>query len=189
MDNIEEKLIKFEENCIKMSKEEATNIEMKIKDEIFDTINKETKKYENEIKVAIDKKIVKLEKQYNIKIYEINQKLKQEIIEEENAIKENIKDEVKKMLKEYTISNEYEEYLLKNIKNALDCIKKEGSIVYLTSTDYEKYKENIENKFNNVKVKSMEDFYLGGCKIENDDLKIIIDNTFKSLINENITKI
>ena len=114
--NIEAKLQDFEKSLNRISNEDYNKIEKKIEEEIQAGIREELSEYENKKQIAYDKYVQKMEKDFNKKIFNYEMNCKKEIIEEEKKIKNLIKKDAINLLKEYTQKPEYEQFLIKSIK-------------------------------------------------------------------------
>ena len=114
--NIEAKLQDFEKSLNRISNEDYNKIEKKIEEEIQAGIREELSEYENKKQIAYDKYVQKMEKDFNKEIFNYEMNCKKEIIEEEKKIKNLIKKDAINLLKEYTQKPEYEQFLIKSIK-------------------------------------------------------------------------
>ena len=114
--DINDKLHEFEESLEEYANRDYKQIELDVEDEIRTAIEQEISEYEAKKQANYDKNIQKLEKDYNKKIYNYEINCKKEIIDEEKRIKNEIKNDAIKLLKDFTQSDKYKEYLEKNIK-------------------------------------------------------------------------
>ena len=114
--NIEAKLQDYEKSINRISNEDYNKIEKKIEEEIQAGIREELSEYENKKQIAYDKYVQKMEKDFNKEIFNYEMNCKKEIIEEEKKIKNLIKKDAINLLKEYTQKPEYEQFLIKSIK-------------------------------------------------------------------------
>ncbi len=62
---------------------------------------------------------------------------------------------------------------------------REETCIGLTKQDLEKYKPMLDTKYN-VKLKQIDDKYIGGCIIENEAQGVFIDNTLLNKIEEKL---
>ena len=56
------------------------------------------------------------------------------------------------------------------------------SIIFVTNNDKQKYEE-VLNRYN-IKIDVLDNDFIGGCKLKNDKLGVIIDNTLKTNLDE-----
>ena len=114
--NIDAKLQEFDENLEDMANRDYDKIKLKIEEEIKLAIEQEVGEYEAKKQANYDKNVQKIEKDFNKKIYNYEINLKKEIIDEEKRLKNNIKNEALKILKEFTLKPEYQQFLIKCIR-------------------------------------------------------------------------
>ena len=89
-------------------------------------------------------------------------------------------------INDFVKTNEYETFLLKSIDEGLSKIEKENdTCIGITKLDFERYNELITNKYN-IKIKEIEEKYIGGCILENTNQGIFIDNTLLNRIDEKL---
>ena len=81
--------------------------------------------------------------------------------------------------------------MIKNIKNVLLKMDiKETNLkdvsLYITKQDEQKYKSKIKECYPKIKINTIDNSYIGGCKCFSKDLNIFIDNTLKLSIEEQV---
>ena len=114
--DISAKLQDFENSLSRIANEDYNKIEKKVEDEISAGIEQELAEYEAKKQIAYDKSIQKIEKEYNKKIFNYEMNCKKKIIDEEKKLRIELKNEAINILKEFTKKADYEQYLLKCIK-------------------------------------------------------------------------
>ena len=132
------------------------------------------------------KNVQKIEKDFNKKVFNYEMNSKKQIIDEENRLREMMKDEAILKLKDFTNNEKYEKFLFQSIDQGfskMDTFK--GTCIGITKKDIEKYQKNISQKYN-LNIKEIEDKYIGGCILENNEQGIIIDNTLLNMIEERL---
>ena len=114
--DINDKLHEFEQSLEEYADRDYKQIELNVEDEIKSAIEQELAEYEAKKQANYEKNVQKVEKDLNKKIYNYEINCKKEIIDEEKRLKNNIKDEVIKLLKDFTESDKYKNYLEKSIR-------------------------------------------------------------------------
>lgn len=137
-------------------------------------------KYENELK--------KIDRDYNKEVYdfEIDERIRLKNFKE-NILK-GIKSNIINQITLFVNSNEYKDYLFKNVNLAFNKINADNTILYLTQKDIERYASQIQEIIE-IKIEKMDDKYIGGSMLLNKDKKISIDNTLLTSIEEEIKKV
>ena len=190
MIDVDRKISKIEKNCIEMAKQEVKMLE----DENNAIINEKkanlVNNYKDELADKYLKDIDNLKKEYNKKIfnYEIQERKKINDLKDSliNKIKQNVENEII----EFVNSSEYKKFLSDSIKCTLDRVENyEECVVYVTENDYKKYGNKLVSKYKNVKLDKTSNNNIGGCIVFDVTNKVLIDNTIKNNIEEQITKI
>lgn len=114
--DINDKLREFEQSLEEYADRDYKQIELNVEDEIKSAIEQELAEYEAKKRANYEKNVQKAEKDLNKKVYNYEINCKKEIIDEERRLKNNIKNEVIKSLKDFTESNNYKKYLEKSIR-------------------------------------------------------------------------
>lgn len=190
MTTIEDKIKLFSKIVYdKIQKEEQGEIDKFIKEKEI-AIKDEKIKIQNE-----EEKIIKeIEKKAELKANEIIAKEKlikqQELINLKESIIKNIMTEIKNQLAEYTKTQQYFDYLKKEILNILNTLQPGEYNLFLTERDADKYKDSLNevltnhNEFNVlIKISSVD--LIGGFIIENSNGKLRIDNSLLEKLEEN----
>lgn len=191
MDDIKSKLEDLRNDCITQAKNEANemnnNIDMKIENDIKEQIEEYSKKQE----VRFNREIKNLEKQYNTKRYELEKEVKMNLLEMQKEVKMDLINTVEENMKIFVQSEEYLNYLIKNINNSLSKIGKKGDniIIYITNYDSGRYSKILSANFNEYNIETISDDNIGGSKCLDKSSNIIIDNTIRLLIRERIEEI
>lgn len=180
--NIEKRLKEFEESCLGMASNEASLLKQEIEQEIEEQIKSELEEYITKKEWNFNKTMEKLEKDYMKEIFKFQADCKKEILIAKKEIDIDLKKEVTNLIKNYTETEEYKNYLFRNISKAINCLEnKDNTLIGLVSRDIEKYKDELSQKFN-IEITQIEDSYIGGCIIKTDS--VIIDNSLKNNIEE-----
>lgn len=183
---INEKLKKFEQSIKNTSNDEYEKINENVEEEIKNSIEQEIQEYEEKKYANYLKNVQKIEKDFNKKVFNYEMNSKKQIIDEGNRLREMMKDEAILKLKDFTNNEKYEKFLFKSIDQGfskMDTFK--GTCIGITKKDIEKYQKNISQKYN-LNIKEIEDKYIGGCILENNEQGIIIDNTLLNMIDERL---
>ena len=59
----------------------------------------------------------------------------------------------------------------------------------VVENDYNNYIEMLKNEFVNIDIKQLSNDYIGGCIIFNKDKKMLIDNTIRTVLEEELGKV
>lgn len=117
--DINQKLQRFGQSLEDASYKEYMQIQKKVDEEIKLSIEQEIKEYEEKKQVNYEKNVQRIEKDYNKKVFNYEINCKKQIIDEERKMKEMIKLEASNSLREFTKSEQYQEFLLNSIKERL----------------------------------------------------------------------
>lgn len=117
--DINQKLQRFGQSLEDASYKEYMQIQKKVDEEIKLSIEQEIKEYEEKKQVNYEKNVQRIEKDYNKKVFNYEINCKKQIIDEERKMKEKIKLEASNSLREFTKSEQYQEFLLNSIKERL----------------------------------------------------------------------
>lgn len=189
MSSIKEKIKKFETNCLDMSDIESRNLEEQIEKEIEEKIKEEIEEYKKDVSSTLERKIRRLEKNYNSEVFEINNDARKKIIEKKEELNKEIKEELKSKMIKFTDQKEYETFLTNNIKQAIKILNlKENDIleIGLTSKDTNKFQNIIKEQFK-ADIFIINDKYIGGAICNNVTQNISVNNTLDT-ISEEIVK-
>ena len=117
--DINQKLQRFGQSLEDASYKEYRQIQKKVDEEIKLSIEQEIKEYEEKKQVNYEKNVQRIEKDYNKKVFNYEINCKKQIIDEERKMKEMIKLAASNSLREFTKSEQYQEFLLNSIKERL----------------------------------------------------------------------
>ena len=155
----------------------------KINTEIEEQINVELTEYVKKQEASYKKQCEKIVKDYNKALFEYEVECKKNVQNVKNIIKKELKEEVKRKLQIFTEKEEYLQYLIKTINDSLNVVNNDNSsIIFVTNNDKQKYEE-VLNRYN-IKIDVLDNDFIGGCKLKNDKLGVIIDNTLKTNLDE-----
>lgn len=184
--NINDKVNIFTSSMKKFFEKDICLLEKNINSDIENQIQSEIEEYQKIEELAYQKKLEKLDKEFNKQIYLLEMESKKEILNEKKKLQKELENEVIKLLKDFTNNIGYEDFLYKNINEILDKVKySSNSILSITSKDFDRFGEKIKQKYN-INVEIMEEKYIGGCIFEDRLEGIYIDNSIKNGINEKI---
>lgn len=179
--DIEEKLTHIENICRNQAKLQKQDLENQINLKIKDSIQEEIELFKKKLDKKNNTIFEKLEKEHNSNLWELEKEFKQKEIDAKNTIMLNLYEELKSELKEFTKSEQYVDYLQKNIEKTLSKFRnKQNLTIYVISKDVEKISDMYEN------IKAIEDKYIGGCIIENDNQRV--NNTLLENLEEKINE-
>ena len=148
MDVINQKLKKFEESCLNTARMDAEETVNQINNKISENIKQEIQDYEEEKQKEYEKKIIKLEHNYNSKVFQLNNDAKHAILQKKEELKKEIMTEIVEKLKVFVQSEKYEEFLIKNINKSREKLNIENTdkiSIYLTKNDKKRYETKLED--------------------------------------------
>lgn len=188
MKDIKSKLEDLRNDCIMQAKNEADEMNKNIDEKIEKDIKEQIEEYTKKQEIRFNREIKGLEKQYNIRKYELEKKLKMDLINKQREIKIDLINAIEENMKNFVQSEEYFNYLIKNINNSLRKIGKKGDniIIYITDYDNSRYSKMLSANLKDYTVETIDNSNIGGCKCLDKDSNIIIDNTISLLIRERI---
>lgn len=188
MSSIQEKIDTFRLNCYEMAVNDANELSASIEEKINKNIKDEIEVYEQEASKKCEKKSRRLEQNYNSQIFDEQNMARHAVIDAENAIKEDLRTTVTHKIKEFVNSEAYKNFLINNINKSLTKLKINGGDIIkigITTDDFSKYKAEIEEKFN-AQAEEISNKNIGGSICVNESKNISVNNTLKTLIEENL---
>ena len=177
---IENKLKKFQEVCLDMSNKDKQKLEDTLNKKAESKIQKETDLYSKKLNSKLEREKIKLEKDFHKKNIDLQLKAKKQLLSEKERENQKLFHDCINSLKSYVNTNEYTNLLHQILENSLNYLDNTDNLtIYVTNRDVNKI------DFSNYgKVKTLEDNYIGGLILENNDM--IIDNTFLTSLKEKI---
>lgn len=176
--NIDEKLKRFEESCEKLALCDAERLDNKLNSEIEEQINLELEEYVKKQEFSYKKQCEKIVKEYNKFLFDYEIECKKNILNVKSIIRKNLIDEVEEALYRFVDQKEYIEFLAKSITEVLEVVNNDiNSVIYITNKDYIANKLALQKY--NFEFRFIDNYYIGGCKLENRKLGITIDNTLR----------
>jgi vacuolar-type H+-ATPase subunit E/Vma4 len=188
--DIEKKLKNVEDNCINLTQKDADELKKATEKERDEKIADFISKYKEELDMKLNKEMANLNKNYNHSIFTLK---KEGQIKVENFKKSKIRELKNKILDKYNDYKNTEEYkydLISRIKATMGKAG-EGSRfeIMVVENDYNNYIEMLKNEFVNIDIKQLSNDYIGGCIIFNKDKKMLIDNTIRTVLEEELGKV
>ncbi len=188
--DIEKKLKNVEDNCINLAQKDADELKKATEKERDEKIADFISKYKEELEMKLNKEMANLNKNYNHSIFTLK---KEGQIKVENFKKSKIRELKNKILDKYNDYKNTEEYkydLISRIKATMGKAG-EGSRfeIMVVENDYNNYIEMLKNEFVNIEIKQLSNDYIGGCIIFNKDKKMLIDNTIRTVLEEELGKV
>lgn len=189
MIEIDKKIEKIKKSCIETAKKESLILKQENDSFSNDKVNKMIEDYKEELANKYSSDLNKIRREYNKNLFDYEMQERMRINKFKKELEDNIRTEIVKEFSKFVDSNEYEEYLIRNINATLRNLKNhDNCLIYITEKDYEKYNEIVKSKFN-LKIEKMENKNIGGTIIVNNEAKISIDNTIKNAIEEKLKTI
>lgn len=188
--DLNKKIKSIEDNCMQLAQKDAQELEEKIEKISRDKLEEKVKKYKIELQEKFEREKNKIYREHNKSIFEYEKSQKMKMDRFKDSLVNNIKNKVTEKFYEFTNGYEYEQYLMRNIKNTIKNAKVDecNAKIFIVEKDYERFKDHIVQEFPYV-IDKIENSYIGGCIVINEKEKIWIDNTIKNSIDEEIKKI
>lgn len=181
--NIDDKIKKFEQSCERLAQIDAEKLNEKLNIEIEEQIESELAEYVKKQENSYKKQCEKIVKDFNKSLFEYEIECKKNVQNVKEIINKELKEETKKRLELLVNKEEYFQLLLKKIKDSLEVANNDSSsVVFITNRDFQKYNHVLQEY--NIKMEQLDDFYIGGCKLKNEKLGIMVDNTLKTSLDE-----
>lgn len=149
-------------------------------------VKEKTEDYENVCLEEAYKSIKKQQSQISKSVSEAVSKFAREskasIIKKRNSIVEEVFNSVLCKIKEFKDSDQYKEFLLRQIKTAVSDLGEGEIVIYLDKSD-EVYIPEIKGLYKNSEVLLTEENIIGGCKVLNKTKMQISDNSIAASLN------
>ena len=84
MEEIERKLLKFKEDCLKQAGQDADNLQLNIKEKIDAQVAEELKQYNEKQEIKFERELKKLEKDYYARRFALETDIKQKLLQKDN---------------------------------------------------------------------------------------------------------
>lgn len=188
MSSVEDKVNKFREKCCQMAMNDSNVLSYKINEEIEKNIKEELAEYQEEMEKEHKKRIEKLIQNHNCEVFQIENNARYQVIKKEEELQQRMKSNIISKIKDYVKSDKYKEFLNRNIcetVNNLNVKENDNVLIKLTSVDLEKYGNEMKQRFN-FSFEVMPEDNIGGSIGINKTQNILIDNSLKTAIEDNV---
>jgi len=182
MDRIQEKLISFEKTVNQDVLTQKANLEDAIEKETADRLDAIRSEYQKIADEKFDKNIKYVEKQVNGDIWVDSVEAKKRILDKKAQIVTDIINAAKSRINDFINSEEYADYLIQSIQEAMTHINNNGTI-YLTSHDKERFSDILQAEFQGKIDIQINDEIIGGCIAEDED-GVVVDNSILSKVEK-----
>ena len=179
----EEKLRNLADEAINDAKKISGDIQEKTKQEFKEKVDEGEKKLLEDVYNYIQSEIVRIRREKSLEVSQVNIKTQQEYFKYGDAIPEKVFENVRRRLKNFTESTDYETYLFESCKNVAEKSGAELDIFYMPGD--EKVINNIRNRMRNtgsINFKKDESINIGGLKFFNRSKNIMINDVFDEKI-------
>jgi len=170
-----------EEKCKKLLEEfeERSREILKEKEEIFREKKKE----------MINRRIQLAETQRNEKISKTIQDNRQRVLSKKKEILDDLILSLEEKGRQFASSNEYKDYLIKSLEKTLKEVKEKQVIVYIRELDKASLEDSImsleKERGINITLSVIEKDIIGGFILSDKNNTYSLDNSFKTIIEEN----
>ncbi len=180
---IEAKINEFTKVAESEAEKKRALILEELEKEMNASIEIKTKELEDLSSKTIKEEKIKIDQEFNKEVIQKVSTYKKDLMSLRNRYEAELFSDVKSDLDKFIASNEYVNFLVKEIRGSLD--GSNNFKLYLTKRDIS-HKEDIAKEFKDVNLEilpSDEDF-IGGFKIVIVDKNILMDNSFKTRLQE-----
>ena len=190
MGTVNEKLAKFKIDCINQASKDAEDLQLKLRNEINLQVSEELEPFNKKQEIKFNKSMKNLEKEFRANCYKLEVDARQQIIQRQDEIKADFKKSLEDKILKFVKTKKYETFLIKSIVETMNKIERfnnnKDMVLYLTKRDKKNYEDIINKTFDNIKIETIDDSYIGGCKCINKESNIYVDNTLKLAIEEQV---
>ncbi len=185
MEYSEERLLNFSNSVLKDADNQKNLYLDKIQKKKSEAMEKAEKEFLAEIYNYINTKMNHIKNETNQKISKKTMENRREILKKRDEIYDETIDMVINKLKDFTSGEEYKKLIVNTVKNNIDKIGKDGTILYIGEKD-EDLKGDIMKSLllKTPKIEIDVNIKFGGFKIVNSEKHIIVDETVDSKIDE-----
>lgn len=180
--NLDEKLKLFYESAIDDATKKSVDIIEEYKKSLQTVYEEHKASAEQKAEVTLNTETQKLIQQKNKALSIENLDFRRRLNEKVNNLKEFIFRDVEDKLKEFMKTPEYEELLIKQIKESLQFARGDEILIYLNPSDEDK-KPSLEKKTGAAVTISNIDF-MGGTRAVIHEKNILIDRSFLTKLEE-----
>lgn len=182
----EEKLRHFEEASLQRAREQSKQMLEEYKASL-DQIEKEHKEAKDrQAMLKIKAETISLKRAKNMALSKKRLEIKRHIIKKHNILKEKLSAEVKIMLEEYMATPGYQELLIKQLKDILAFADGSPVTIYIDPADAPRLSSLTSTV--NMPLTLSEYSFLGGTRAVIEDRNVLIDNSFMTLLGEEMEK-
>lgn len=181
---VEEKLERFTNDIMS----DVTAKRQEILQEVENVLEKKYKEkemeYINTSYEIIEDGLKKIDKEKNEIISKTIMDNRVKLLNKRSEIIDRIFDGVVEVIKEFTKSKEYYDYLVNMIKDSINSLGEGKKVIYINYND-KQYLETLNKEFeNNVILENKTIDMLGGCKVHNKNSNIFLDNSFSKKLKD-----
>lgn len=183
--NLNEKLNRF--SAAVLSDAQKKRAEIEEENELIK--KKKNDEAQNEfLKEAFEKiqsAVTDIRRENNEKVLMAEVNARRELFSEREKIIDNVFNEVKERLSEFTKTEEYGKWLVKRIEAAAEETGSGNKTVYVRSEDEQLLKcliNDISDKGGKIEIKKTDENIIGGVKVLNNERGIIADYTFDEIL-------
>ncbi|HHW31405.1 MAG TPA: hypothetical protein GXX20_06995 [Clostridiaceae bacterium] len=192
MNTFEKKLRHFNKVILR----DANSIRDEILKRTSEDIEKQKERRRNEMQAlaeeTLKKEISKAEKEKNYAISKAIIESRQKLMKTRDEVIEQVFEQVMVKLYDFIQGDDYYTFLAGLIRESCTIAGQGELLVYITSRDMEKYKDRIDELSKSMPYTPVfheaEEDIIGGCRVINKTLNIVVDNTIIRKLNESREK-
>lgn len=152
-------------------------------------IKEYTEKLSKKKEELIHKKVKNAEIKRNENVSTATENAKSRILNKKKELLVDLMGQIFKRVEEFVESSQYEDYLLNEIGAMNDEVENQNIVIYLKNNDINRFSGKISGLLNKKGKKTtlerIKDDIIGGFMLSDEGKTYLIDNTFKTKIEEN----
>lgn len=189
MITVEDKLNIFHRIVLEKEEKRSTEILEELSKKNDAAIKEYTEKLNKKKEELVHKKVKNAEIKRNEKVSAATENVKSRILSKKKELLTDIMEQILKRAEGFAESSQYEDYLLNEIDAVTDEVEDQNIVIYLKNNDINRFSGKISGLLNKKGKKTtlgrIKDDTIGGFMLSDEGKTYIIDNTFKTKIDEN----
>ena len=190
MKSIEEKLEHFEKTVITQAMREKDTLEEAFENKMEAALSQAETVYKKESRALYRKNIEDTQKEARLIVSTAKNQGQTALAQKRNAIIDQVFEKLEVKLKEYVRSPEYEAFFRKQLMQAMESGRYEGTVTVILSKEDAESRSDSVNRMAirylpgiSVKVEISAEDMIGGCKMRIPSSGRIVDNSIRAMMD------
>ena len=190
MKSIEEKLEHFEKTVITQAMREKDTLEEAFENKMEAALSQAETVYKKESRALYRKNIEDTQKEARLIVSTAKNQGQTALAQKRNAIIDQVFEKLEVKLKEYVRSPEYEAFFRKQLVQAMESGRYEGTVTVILSKEDAESRSDSANRMAirylpgiSVKVEISAEDMIGGCKMRIPSSGRIVDNSIRAMMD------